>query len=247
MRVLLAPAETKRPDGDREGGCFRLEDLLFGSSREREEALEAYESFVQSATCEALSAFFGLKRPEEIARYRGQKLLSRPTQKALRRYSGVVFEALDYDALNATERRWCEERIVLFSNLFGPVRGGDELPDYRFKQGAQLPGLKSDRFEKSFHGLLEPLLSGECVLDLRAGWYIKRYPVAKSIVPVFLKNGRVLSHWAKTQRGRLVRFLAAHQPQSEADLAKLNPPGLQLQEIRQHGPHQHWIFETGQP
>jgi cytoplasmic iron level regulating protein YaaA (DUF328/UPF0246 family) len=210
-------------------------------------AISAYEAFVQSADRATQAAFFGLKREEDIARYAGHTLLGQPAQKALIRYTGVVFEALDYGGLEGEAQRWCDENILLFSNLFGPVLGKEALPDYRFKQGAQLPGLDSGAYEQSFHGVLEAFLADECVLDLRAGWYIKRYPVARSIVPVFLKNGRVLSHWAKTQRGKLTRFLATHRPESQSDLADLNPPGLTLLEIRQHGAHERWIFETAGP
>ena len=72
------------------------------------------------------------------------------------------------------------------------------------------------------------------ILDLRAGFYDKFYIPKNPITTLkFLKEGKVVSHWAKAYRGIVLRTAATHQVQSVAELLALNIEGLVLSEIIQ--------------
>ena len=39
-------------------------------------------------------------------------------------------------------RRGVDRQVVIFSGLWGAVRPTDQIPDYKLKMGAALPGLQ---------------------------------------------------------------------------------------------------------
>lgn len=240
MKILLAPSETKRSDTPGLKS-FGLQNLLFGETRQRRAAIEAYDAFVLNGDPKAHSEFFGLSKPAEIAHYE-RSVADAAGMKALLRYTGVAFDYLDYPALPAFSQGWCDENILLFSNLLGPIKGGDLIPDYKYKQGAKLPGFTTEKiYRAAFGDRLNDFLTGETVVDLRAEWYHKIYPLAlPHVVMTFLKDGKALSHWAKAWRGSVARAIALS---SGADLEHLTLPGLRLLEIRQNGVKSNWIFQ----
>lgn len=123
MKILLAPAETKNPNGDSKPVCeenFFLKELF----SKREEIFELYENHIKSLDLQELSKWFGLKKIEEVKRYK-QSLKNKPTMKAIQRYNGVAFDALAYDSLDNKQKAYIDDNVVLFSNLFGPIKASD--------------------------------------------------------------------------------------------------------------------------
>jgi cytoplasmic iron level regulating protein YaaA (DUF328/UPF0246 family) len=113
--------------------------------------------------------------------------------------------------------------MIIFSNLFGPIRASDMICDYRFRQGAKIPTFA---WEKSYKMNFSPFLDQECqgkmIIDLRAGFYEKFYqPQGDKISFIFKKGGKVVSHWAKAYRGETARLLAIHQPQTIEEILTL--------------------------
>jgi cytoplasmic iron level regulating protein YaaA (DUF328/UPF0246 family) len=233
MKILLAPAETKNVGGNGPTFCksnFFLEELF----NKREEFFQAYESYVQSLDLQELSAWFGLKKLQEVEKYQ-MSLINKPTMKAIERYNGVAFDALSYGSLKTNEQAYVDENVILFSNLFGPIKASDMIPDYKYKQGAKLPSVHAEKFfMQNFTLALDEYL-GEEVLDLRAGYYEKFYKVnhASVITLKFIKEGKVVSHWAKHYRGAVLKALAQNRVHSFSDFMNLNIEGLKLEEIQE--------------
>lgn len=96
-----------------------------------------------------------------------------PTLAALDRYAGVVYAALDPPTLTAAARRRAEGEVVVFSGLWGVVRGGDPVPDYRVPASGTVPGLGgvSAHWRGPLAAVLPGLAGDEAVLDLRSGDY----------------------------------------------------------------------------
>jgi hypothetical protein len=232
MKILLAPAETKIQGGD--APSYGKENFFFDSfSDTRDKIVKEYEELLKNSSIEELSKWFGLKKLEECEKYK-HSVLNKPGMKAVLRYTGVAFDALDYNSLNEKEQKYCDSNIILFSNLFGPLRGDDIIPDYKFKQGAVLESV--DIIKEYKKVIKEPLdeYLGDEVIDLRAGFYDKFYkPSAPTITYKFLKGGKVVSHWAKFYRGKIVRELARADIQSFAQLMNHEIEGLKLQEIQE--------------
>lgn len=128
MKILLAPAETKNSGGEEKPFCkenFCFPELF----SKREEIFNIYEKLLESSTIEELSKWFGLKKLEEVEKYK-QSLKQKPTMKAINRYNGVAFDALEYGSLSQKEQNYIDENVVLFSNLFGPLLAKDHNYQY---------------------------------------------------------------------------------------------------------------------
>ena len=121
------------------------------------------------------------------------------------------------------------------ANLFGPIKASDKIPDYKYKQGAKLPNISVEKFYKdNFTDDLDEYISDE-IIDLRAGFYEKFYtPKNATVITLkFLKDGKVVSHWAKHYRGMVLNTLAKKNVQSIAEFMNTQIPGLKLVEIQE--------------
>lgn len=228
MKILLAPSETKS-----QGGTFPSlseENNLFFYS---DEVIDAYEEYLKNSSVEELSEWFGLKNLEECQKYK-ESILQKPTKKAIERYTGVAYEAIDYENIDPLSQKFIDENVMIYSNLFGIVRASDLIPEYKFKQGSLLPNLNTEKyFAKNLKIKLDEFLGDE-VLDLSAGYYLKFYkPSANVVTYKFLKGGKVVSHFAKHYRGELVKQIALHKIGSFAELMNFKFDNLTLLEIQQ--------------
>lgn len=233
MKILLAPAETKNSGGEEKAFC--KENFSFAQLFDkREEIFNIYENFVKEASLEELSKWFGLKKLEEVEKYK-QSLKNKPSMKAIERYNGVAFDALDYNNLDETSKKYIDENVILFSNLFGPILAKDLIPEYKYKQGAKLPNINVEKFYMdTFTSALDDF-EGEEIIDLRAGFYEKFYKVTKANVLTFkfIKDGKVVSHWAKFYRGKLLQEIAKNRISNFSEFMAMPLPGLKLNEIQE--------------
>ena len=82
------------------------------------------------------------------------------------------------------------------------------------------------------------------MIDLRAGFYEKFYTLTKPYITMkFLKNGKILSHFAKAYRGRVLRQIAQESPNTEHDFARIAFDGLDIMEIKISGLKYEYIYK----
>lgn len=231
MKILLAPSETKKPGGE---APFKPETLLFDTLLPyRLEILHAYTNIIQQGDMEVLSKMFGLKKEADVLKYK-KEIIHEPAMKAIERYTGVAFDHLDYEALPSDAQAYINEHVILFSNLFGPIRASDAIPEYRLKQGEAIGEIKTEKFyhEHSAH-FMDHYLDNEEILDLRAGFYDKFYKPSHPYTTLkFIKEGKVVSHWAKAYRGIVLREIAKAHIDSLDDFMKLPIEGLSIHEMQ---------------
>lgn len=226
MIILFAPSEGKRLGG--ESPSLNSASFLFPALYEKRfEVVSAYEKVVQKGGYEHLKELFGIKDEKEFSRYK-TPFDRAPTMKAIERYDGVAYDYLAYINLDASQQAYIDRNVILFSNLFGPIGAGDFIPDYKLKQGSAMGSMAPEKFyKKYFTDSLDEWIGDQEVLDLRAGFYDKFY--TSKNVPMtlkFLKEGKVVSHWAKAYRGLVLRAVAKNNIQSLEDFSRLKIDGL---------------------
>jgi cytoplasmic iron level regulating protein YaaA (DUF328/UPF0246 family) len=230
MKILLAPSETKT-----NGGCenFSLENLLFSKlTPTRKILLHNYMNILQKNDIEELRKIFGLKKEADL-NYHNRDIIHELTMKAIERYTGVAFDYLNYSDLAIAEKSYIDNNVILCSNLFGFIRADDMIPEYRLKQGAAVGELKPEKLYKEQSNLLENYLKDEDILDLRAGFYDKFYKPTKEYTTLkFIKNGKVVSHWAKAYRGIVLREVTKANIENLDDFMKLSIENLSIEEIQ---------------
>ena len=230
MKILLAPSETKTKGGTDK---FVLDSLLFDElTPTRKLLLHKYMNILQKNSLEELSKMFGLKKESDISYY-NRDIIHELTMKAIERYTGVAFDYLDYKNLSSNSQEYIDNNVILCSNLFGFIRADDMIPEYRLKQGASVGELKPEKLYKEKSYLMEEYLANEDILDLRAGFYDKFYKPTKPYTTLkFIKDGKVVSHWAKAYRGIVLREIANANINSLKEFMKLSIENLSIEEIQ---------------
>lgn len=206
MLVLLPPSESKQPGGD--GPPLRLDELSHPDlTAVRRKLID--ELVVLAGDVPAGLAALDLSQRQCSELERNATLWSGPTLPALRRYTGVLYTALDAQSLKPAQGA----RLAVASALFGLLRAGDQIPAYRLSAATTLPGLGSMR--ALWRPVLGPLLAGYpgLVVDLRSGGYRALGPLPSAVtVQVISDDGhgrrRTVSHHNKAHKGRLARLLA---------------------------------------
>lgn len=231
MKILLAPSETKKSGGEL---SFNLDNLLFKELLpHRTKLLHTYMNVIQKGDISELSTMFGLKKEADILMHK-KDIIHQLTMKAIQRYTGVAFDHLAYDTLKEEAQNYIDNHVILFSNLFGPIRASDLIPEYRLKQGAAVGDIKVEKFyHEHAASLMDNYLAEEEILDLRAGFYDKFYKPTKPYTTLkFIKEGKVVSHWAKAYRGIVLHEIAKKGVDSIKDFMQLPIKGLSIDEIQ---------------
>jgi hypothetical protein len=188
---------------------------------------------LQKGDMDELSKMFGLKKEADILAHK-KDIVHELTMKAIQRYTGVAFDHLEYVSLGKKEQHYIDSHVILFSNLFGPIRASDLIPEYRLKQGSAVDDIKTEKFYHEHSAkLVEEYLAEDEILDLRAGFYDKFYKPTKPYTTLkFIKDGKVVSHWAKAYRGIVLREIAKAGVETIEEFMQLPIEGLRIHEIQ---------------
>jgi cytoplasmic iron level regulating protein YaaA (DUF328/UPF0246 family) len=244
LKILFSPSEAKTSTGDLspiDSTSFIFPELY----AKREYVLSTYINFLHNADKKTLEKLFGLKKEKEILSLQKIDLFKEPTLKAIKRYTGVAYEYLQYTTLTQKEQNFLDENLLIFSNLFGPLLAKDTIPYYKLKQGERLGDFAIEKYyAEHFTPALDQFLEDEFIVDLRAGFYLKFYKLKQPYITMkFTKNGKVISHWAKAYRGMVVKALAQHQPQNEKMFSEIVFENLSVIEIQKTKIKTEYIFE----
>ena len=177
-----------------------------------------------------------------------------PTRPAIERYTGVLYDALDYPSLPAAHKQRVDRQVRIFSGLWGVVAPSDPMPDYKLKMGANLGrlGRLSTWWRPAVTAALAEEIDDRTVWDLlpndhRAAWVpvliggaglggprassgAPRSVISVRFADEVRRNGRTelvtVAHWNKLLKGALVRHVVATQLADVDGLAQfLHPLG----------------------
>ena len=208
-----------------EGGLNALSFPALKATRKK--ALTALASLSRNKA-ESLAALkISDKQANEVDRNRAvQKSATMP---AIERYTGVLYDGLAAQNLDADSRAFVDSSVVIQSALLGPVAASDLIPAYRLSFDTRLPklaeggGLKGLWGKKGAAALAERG-AGELVLDLRSEGYSALSPLSAGPQTFYLRvmtkgeNGalRALNHFNKKGKGEFVRALAKDSAQTSS-------------------------------
>ena len=220
MLLLLPPSEGKAA-----GGRGAPLDLARLSSPALTPVRERLVTALQDAARtdpDRLQAALGCPAGEVA---KDAVLTSSPTLPALRRYTGVVYEALSHATLSPAGRRRANGSLRVARALFGLLSPRDPVPAYRLSAGTSLPGVGS--LAAAWRPVLEPELGAHrLVVDLRSGPYAALARVPHAVQVRVLREVRgartVVSHDNKWTKGLLARALCEGGARSVADLVEVD-------------------------
>lgn len=227
LKILFSPSEGKNVGGN------AAAKEIFGATSARDEILKKYNEIVNSGDEEQIKSLFGIKKFDDCKAYI-ENIFDAPLMSAIERYDGVAYDYLDFNSLESQAQNYLKENTIIFSNLYGPILGGDPIPNYKVKQGNKIGDIEPDKFYKErFSYQLDLYLAKSEILDLRAGYYDKFYKTTQPYTTLkFLKNGKSVSHWAKAYRGIVLREVAKAGISSLDEFNSLEIDSLQVKEIK---------------
>lgn len=210
MLIVLPPSETKAEGG--RGDALDLDRLSLPSLTPiRRKLADALVTLAADPAASQKALGLGVSQVAEIER--NAQLWSSPSRPAIERYTGVLFDALDYKTLTRASKTKAADRLAVGSALFGVVRATDPIPAYRLSSGSKLPGLGTLASVWK-PALTEALidLGEDVVVDLRSGGYQQLGPVPDALTVTVLTEGQsgartVVSHFNKHHKGVLARSL----------------------------------------
>lgn len=225
MQILFSPSEAKlSPEEITNISTTKksiLEDALWGGQVARNANISAYLDALQESS--ELTKIFGTKRVDMDMLASCLEIANAPRIEALRLYSGVAYKALDFASLEKKVQDFLLESTLIFSNLFGLVRGFDPLPYYHLNQNYRSKNLSLNALYKAQRDEISAFLD-KIIIDLRAGVYVKAYPLKSAnfcqphyILPI----PKGTSHQAKLYRGLALRELAIASLQGKQALQKI--------------------------
>ena len=185
-----------------------------------------------------------------------------PKTPAIKRYTGVLYDAADLDSLDKPARVILDECVLIFSGLWGLVAPSDPIPDYKLKMGARLGSLGrlSSWWKPTLSTRLNEVADGRQVWNLlpqehdaawdRAGSGAGADGTSRQISVSFLepsKSGSLVavSHWNKFLKGALVRHLLENPSITPEDLTDWDHPSgfrLDLARTETEGGHSRLYF-----
>ena len=224
MLILLPPSEGKT--APRRGKRLDLESLSFPALHEaRAEVLDALVALCTTdrdpdpdRAREAAARTLGLGGTQLGELDRNASLADAPTARADRVYTGVLYEALDTASLEGAAKRRATSWLAITSGLFGLLRPHDRIPAYRLSGDVGLPGIGtvSTYWSRRLDAAVREAAGRGLVVDLRSSTYasfwrpgadLERRVATVRVLHEVAGRRKVVSHFNKATKGRLVRAL----------------------------------------
>lgn len=153
-----------------------------------------------------------------------QSALDAPVLPALERYTGVVYNHIGYP--NLRNRTAAREHVLIVSALFGLIRGGTPLPDYKLSMNPWLA-----RYWQPLNTTRLRALAGKRpVVNLLSQSYAKAVAGDGIMAVDFRVQGgrKAAGHFGKAIKGRFVRWIVENGIQSAADFSEFTEDGYRF-------------------
>ena len=206
MLILLPPSETKRPGGVGVS-IDRLAIIWAALDETREKIISALIELCQDQDRAAKALKLGARNLGDIDA--NLQIRTAETMPAISRYTGVLFDALDFESLGDEAKLRVSKQLFIQSALFGLLPATEQIPYYRFSAGSQLDGINLKKLWGEAHQAVWPRMLGP-VLDMRSKAYVELNPVPETHQSWFVevldkKSGKALNHFNKKAKGAFVR------------------------------------------
>jgi cytoplasmic iron level regulating protein YaaA (DUF328/UPF0246 family) len=183
---------------------------------------------------ERAAATLGLGTSQSDLVHLNAALRTAPSARADKIYTGVLYDALGFATLSPAAKRRANTRVAVASSLFGLVRPNDAIPAYRLSGDVTVPGIGpvAGVWREALEPAVREALGTGLLVDLRSTMYAAfwRPPTDLSdrvatVRVLHEHNGtrKVVSHFNKATKGRIVRALLEHggSPRTPDALADL--------------------------
>ena len=204
MKILIPPSEGKAKVKPLDI-TFNKTNFIF------EKEVRQVVRLLELIDNEDLKSIYGTSKEKATMFHRqNEDIFHSRCARAINRYTGVVYQHLDWESLSKEAKNYMEKNVLIFSGLFGMTSPQTLIPDYK---------LKMNVLSLQYHWnpiLTEALSKEELIFDLLPQVYRKAYTPSKNVIKVefIVENkGKKTSagHYGKAVKGKFIKFLSENQ------------------------------------
>ena len=219
MKILIPPSEGKAKIKPKE---IKFSDTNF----EFERSVKQVIRLLNLIDNEDLKSIYGTSQEKaELFHRQNEDIFQSRCAHAIERYTGVVYQHLDWETLSNKGKKYMEKNVKIFSGLFGMTSPLTLIPDYK---------LKMNVLSLQYHWfpiLTEALTNEEIIFDLLPQVYRKAYkPNDKTMLIDFKVEGKgttkAAGHYGKAVKGKFIRFLAENNIENSKDFKEFEYDGF---------------------
>ena len=172
MKYLIPPSEGKSK--------VISKDILFSDTNFKfEHHVNQVVRLLSLIEDEDLNSVYGTSEEKAMIFHRqNQDIFNSKCAYAIERYTGVVYEHLNWETLNKKSQDFLQDHIYIFSGLFGIVSPRTLIPNYK---------LKMNVLSLQYHWspvITEALNKEDVVYDLLPQVYRKAYKPGKNSIQI---------------------------------------------------------------
>ena len=204
MKYLIPPSEGKSKI---KSSGIKFKDTNFVYQQNVKEIVTLLELIDD----EDLTPIYGTSQEKsELFHRQNQDVFNSNCAHAIERYTGIVYQNLDWDSFSTQEKDFMDDHFYIFSGLFGMVTPLTLIPNYKLKMNV----LSLEHHWKAT--LTNTLKDEDLVVDLLPQVHRKAYlpqDNVKRIDFVVIKKGKKTSagHFGKAVKGQLIKYIVQNQ------------------------------------
>ena len=219
MKILIPPSEGKSKVKPLD---ITFEDTDF----QYKEYVEQIVTLLSLLDDEDLSSIYGTSQEKaELFHRQNQDIFHSRCAKAIDRYTGVVYEYLDWNSLDNKAHKYLNEHVCIFSGLFGIISPDTLIPNYKLKMNVL-------SLQNHWSPIITDHLKNEDIIfDLLPQVHRKAYKPQKNVIQVdfsVINKGKktAAGHFGKAVKGKFIRFLAENQIHDIKEFSKFEYDGF---------------------
>ena len=156
---------------------------------------------------EDLRSIYGTSQEKsEIFHRQNQDIFKSHCAKAIERYTGVVYEYINFQSLDKNAQHYMEKHVRIFSGLFGLLTPNTLIPNYK---------LKMNVLSLQYHWspiITKELEKEDIIFDLLPQVHRKAYKPSNNVIKIdfsVINKGKktAAGHFGKAVKGKFIRFL----------------------------------------
>ncbi len=234
LAMLLPPSEGKAKGG--EGSWDPASGVFAELGPERRRVAEELSSVLMAGDYDP-GRLFGVGGPTLAhAIESNMHLVGSPVMAAYDRYTGVVYDHLDWPGLSDPARARAADSMFVFSGLLGVSGICDPVPDYRLKMSVTLGSLGNVArwWRDRMSPVLNDRLEGRLVIDGLPGEHARAWSPEPDRYRAWIQlrferdrggERRVVGHDAKAAKGSLMRQVLESADPPEKALLDVDAEG----------------------
>lgn len=216
LLILLPPSEGKQEGGNPRRAFLKEHPDLAGDLRP---VLKHLAELPKSSR----AAFYGVSTPEkaEAAHALNLSALESPALPAIERYTGVVYDFLDYASL--PDRAYARKHVMMVSGFFGLIPAGAWIPDYKLPMNPWLSSYWRPINAERLAGVRKR----HKVLSLLPAAHARALGAEPDFFVDFRQEGgkRAAGHFGKAIKGKFLRFLMENRVSQFSEISDFSADG----------------------